>query len=630
MRFPEYCFVDTAFGGANHRNKPMRLQDVLPALPSKPIDCHTTWRRFPQAYLDHHARNNNSVGKYDGLSYADYLPLDIDVAGDLDAAHKLAMSLLASLESDYGLDLLQSVRCFFSGSKGFHICVAAAAFGGWAPDKLFVRRHRQLALRVAGDITVDTDVYDVNRLWRIPNTINSRTGLFKIPLATEEILSFSIPDIQELAQGPRETSWPPLDKAPINEGLYALWQAVKATKQDKAKIVAGLDIFKADLHEGDGRDVQAFSIACRLRDWGVPSTGATAILNMWDASLETPLTATDGDDVLIRKIQNAYGDTATEERITPEAVLSITELADEYSLYVKNLKARTVRLGFPSIDKYMRGIAPGEVCTVIAKTSVGKTAFSQNVIRNIALQAQQNVLFCSMEQPKAQVFERFAQIVTDRAGEEIEAGWEREDYDQAVIRELVAEMGRNNVWTCDVPRLKMAEIEQLAHITKEKSGRAVDVIVVDYLGLLDAKDLDRSLYGQVSEAARQMKTLAKKVDVAIIVLCQISRSPDDHGNKPLHLSSARESGAIEEAADFMLGLYRPNIEKQDEPDDEMVIQLLKNRKGRTGAMSCNFDGNSLRITERAKVPDPGGNGRADYQAVLARQQGERDDKAYQF
>ena len=628
MKAPEFVFVDTAFGGPNKRNNPMRIQDVLGKLPEPPVDCHTTWRRFPQAYITYFDGNTkerdgkkyNSVGGYDGESYADYLPFDFD-ADELEDARLAAMAFLAILENDYQTNTTGGVRAWFSGSKGFHLGIPAAMFGGWKPSDELAGMQKALAKRIAGEAEIDDGVYDINRLFRIPNTINGKSGLYKIPLTVEELVSFPVDTIKAMATAPRrDVDWPAWDAADRCPALADLWNAAKKdAHKPKAKgkttAVPASELFNADLSEGQGRDVQAFNVACRLRDWGVPPGGARAILDLWNANLDTPLTDTDGDDILEKKLANAYGDINTDDRITPDAVRSVRDLAGDYAAYVAHLKSRTVSLGFPTLDRYMRGIAPGEVCTIIAKTSVGKTAFIQNVLRNIAIGGEQNTLFCSMEQPKAQVFERWAQMVTDRTGREIEKEWGT--LGEAITARMVSELGEN-LWTCDLPNLKMDELERLVWATRDKSGQNVDVVAIDYLGLLDARDLDRSLYGQISEAARQMKNFAKKADLAVVVLCQISRSMDDHGNKPLHLSSARESGAIEESADFMIGLYRPHIKEDDgEVDDEMHVQLLKNRKGGTGAIVCNFDKDTLTITERT-TGLAGSNGQhgPEYQGAL--------------
>lgn len=615
MKHPDYCFVDTAFGSPNLRNNPMRIGDVPRAMPKNASNCHCTWHRFPQAYMDHYQQNwmvrdgkkYQSTAKYLGPSYADFLPFDID-SDSLLEAQSVAREFLARLESDF--NIRDGVYCWFSGSKGFHILIASSVFGGWEPSPLLAGNLKKLAVRLAGDVKIDTAVYDKNRLWRIPNTVNKKSGLHKIPLTIGEIVEMPLEAILDKAKAPRKMSRSKYDDAPIVEGAVVLWQAVQSEKlESKAKPDAG-QLFDTALREGQQRDVRAFEIARRLRDFRVPPGMALEILKLWDANLEEPLTGTDGADVLEKKIQNAYGDvTAEGSRITLSAIRGADELAEDYDAYVQLIKQRQVTLGVPTIDKHIRGIAPGEVCTVIAKTGVGKTVFGQNMLVHVAAKHDTHSLFCSMEQPKAQVFERFAQMSMGREGREIESGW-GDSFERLRIIEAVRERLLDKVWTIDVPHLRFEEIEDAKRLAEEKSGETIGLLVIDYMGLMDAKALDRSLYGQISEAARQMKTLAKQLSVAVVVLCQVARSTADSGDLPLNISSARESGAIEESADFMIGLYRPNILKPEgKPDDTMMVQILKNRKGQTGIeVECVFDGARMRIGEREKFQRHEGNG----------------------
>lgn len=608
MTHPDFCFVDTAFGNPNLRNNPMRIGDVPKAMPKNTPDCHCTWHRFPQAYMDHYQQNwmvrdgkkYQSTAKYPGPSYADFLPFDID-SDSLLEAHVAVRDFLARLEADFGIR--DGVYCYFSGSKGFHIAVAAPVFGGWEPSPALAGNLKKLAMRLVGDVKIDTGVYDKNRLWRIPNTVNKKSGLHKIPLSVAEVVELPLESILEMAKAPVAAPRPKYDNAPAVEGAVVLWQAVQSEKQEKKpEKPNATELFDTALREGQQRDVRAFEIARRLRDSHVPPGMALEILKLWDKNLEESLTATDGDDILEKKIQNAYGDVAPDgSRITIDAIRGTDELAEDYDAYVQLVKQRQVTLGVPTIDRLIRGIAPGEVCTVIAKTGVGKTVFGQNALAHVAVCHDTHSLFCSMEQPKAQVFERFAQLSVGRSGREIESDWD-DDFERLRIIEAVRERLRDKVWTIDVPHLKLEEIEDAVRLTEEKSGEPIGLLVIDYMGLMDAKALDRTLYGQISEAARQTKTLAKRLSVAVVVLCQVARSSTDFGDMPLNISSARESGAIEESADFIIGLYRPNILKlEGKNDDTMTVQLLKNRKGPAGIeVECNFDGARMRISEREK------------------------------
>ena len=142
----------------------------------------------------------------------------------------------------------------------------------------------------------------------------------------------------------------------------------------------------------------------------------------------------------------------------------------------------------------------------------------------------------------------------------------------------------------------MEQLEQALDATQAKADHPVSVLAIDYLSLLNTRDLGNNLYGQISCAAREMKNLAKRRDLAIICLCQVSRASGEDGSTPLNIYSARESGAIEESADFLLGLYRPHL--HEEEDNIIAVQILKNRKGQDGVeFHFTFDRKSLRVQQ---------------------------------
>jgi hypothetical protein len=448
-------------------------------------------------------------------------------------------------------------------------------------------------------------IYDINRLLRLPNTINSKSGRWKIPLEVGEVRTLSIDDIIDLgAQGPREVIFPDWDDChpavPCVELFKQISTAVPTSTLSIPKPSRQAeDLFPVGLKEGDGRDNAAFTIAGYLRDHRLPEGTALRILQLWDSGQSDPL----GEKVLSQKIQSAYSRNRgqTETDLTIDDIKMPAELADEYTTYVERLKTHKINLGWPEVDMRLRGVAPGEVLTLIAKSGVGKTAVLQNILRHIALFQDAICLFCSLEQPLAQVFERFAQLGTGEAGEDIERQWDDED-DRRRISEAVQKNLGNQVLVCG-RGLKFHQLSHALDAAEAKIGQSVQVLAIDYLGLIDTSDLDKSLYGQTSRAARELKTLAKERDLVVINLCQVSRANGEDGSKPLNIYSARESGAIEESADFLLGLYRLDLHGEDQT---MAVQILKNRKGQHGVeFVYPFDKTSLRIGPPEKPLEQG-------------------------
>ncbi|MDA1348906.1 MAG: AAA family ATPase [Chloroflexi bacterium] len=604
----DYRWVDTAFGDWRRRNKPLQIQDVGPATPADRRDCFVTWHRFPAAYVQH-VKICGTVSGYGGPSFADFLPIDFDGA-DLAQVQAQLREFLKVLNLTYEIDGLRGVRVYFSGAKGFHVLVSSALFGGWEPSAELPLRLKRLARRLTEGFAVDDKIYDQNRLLRLPNTVNIKSGLYKIPLETAQVLHEGIDKIVLLAQAPREVVWPAWDDVEPSPACQALWESVghqqvpQALKPKQALSVDAEALFPTGMKEGDGRDNQAFVIARYCRDHRFPESATNQLLEVWDAAQVDPL----GRQVIQQKVRSAYArlDGVGDTDITGADVLTPEELAEHYDRYIERLKSSKITLGLGPVDGRLRGVAPGEVCTLIARTGVGKTALLQNILRHIAAKHDATTLFCSLEQPVAQVFERYAQMGLERSGEQIEATWAA---DRDLIASTVkADLGERTM-TCG-RSLSLGQLDQALDVAQDKAGRPVSVLALDYLGLLDTRDLDKTLYGQVSQAARAMKNLAKRRDLAVICLCQVSRASGDDGSQPLTSHSARESGAIEEAADFLLGMYRPDLKGDDKT---IRVQILKNRKGQEGVeFTFDFDKVSLRITAQGLVLAKNGGVRREY------------------
>jgi hypothetical protein len=131
-------------------------------------------------------RGTNSVKGYKGKALPDKVHFDID-RNDLDTALKDTRALVNRIVNIYRVDPV-AIRIFFSGSKGFHIEIPAKCFGGFEPSADAHKRIKALAFRIAGNIELDPQAYDLTRLWRVPNTRNAKTGLYKIPLTYEELM----------------------------------------------------------------------------------------------------------------------------------------------------------------------------------------------------------------------------------------------------------------------------------------------------------------------------------------------------------------------------------------------------------------------------------------------------------
>lgn len=620
LPFPEYCWIDAAFGGANHRNNVMKLSELK--VPKNMPDCYRTVYRYPDEFKQHFDRTG-SVAGYRGPVYADFFPIDIDDV-DLNRALKTARLLLEKLQVKYDIEL-DYLRCFFSGSKGFHIMIPASMFNCYPSDKLPAVFKKMAGILLEG-IPYDSKIYDTVRLFRLSNTINSKTQLYKIPLYPKEILHLSLEEILELAKQPRVIEVPAEAEIEVNETLREIFrQAMEEEENRSQSVVTYGAIHKpsdaklcyynilAGVDEGE-RDECGLRLAIYFRKQGLPGDMVQAIMHQWNMRNRPPLPERVIDKLVRQAFEKHYDfgcndsilqqycenrcrfkKKKTESRINSSNIYSIDEAAEKYLQYIQEIEQRKITLGIPILDEMMRGIAPGEVCEVLARSGVGKTSFLLNIIRNVCGKHGVNVMLFSMEMPLVQIYERAVQIATEMPGGDVEEKFKRKDVS---VNELIKKTAENysNLYIVEEDFLSYEELRDFVLVAEtEKIKGKVRLVCIDYLGRM--KGTGQSAYEVTSELAKLFKRLAKELDVAVIYLHQTNRAGKT-GAEPITMDMGRDSGQAEEAADFVLGLWRPDIDKPEAKlsrEETLTVGLLKCRRGPTGQYDLVFDKKTLKI-----------------------------------
>lgn len=263
-------------------------------------------------------------------------------------------------------------------------------------------------------------------------------------------------------------------------------------------------------------------------------------------------------------------------------IQSMEELESEYIRFLSESKNSVFNLGawLPSFS-YYRPIVPGELVTLIADTGHGKTA----IMQNIALAANPNpVLMFEIELPSPVMFERFVSIHHDVKQSQVED--EYREGQRAMLS------GMSNVWTCTISQLTVQDIEKYIVQSALKIGRMPSLVMVDYIGLLQGIG---NRYERLSDAAERLKVIAKKTKTIVMVASQIHRKSDD-APEEIFIHDAKDSGAIENSSQVVLGAWRDG---SDPTGHTLIVKVLKYTRGRCGKkITCNFNGDTLRITER--------------------------------
>jgi len=268
-----------------------------------------------------------------------------------------------------------------------------------------------------------------------------------------------------------------------------------------------------------------------------------------------------------------------------DEIISVSRAKEIYKEYIADIQKKKVNFGWPTIDTGTRGLVPGEVCYIFARTNVGKSALAQSMQLNIWERQSIKSIFFSLEMPVTSVYERMASMVSGWEESGIENIYIAED-DERLLGDLVKY--EEGVFFVEKTRLTLKDISRIT-----ASMEDVGVIFVDYMGLV--KTQGRTLYEKQSDIAVELKATAKDLGVAVVCICQLSREGGD-GTIPVTITMVRDSGQIEESADVILGMHRVA------QNDELKLVVLKARRGRRGA-SCvlGFSGDTPKIVEMARA-----------------------------
>lgn len=229
---------------------------------------------------------------------------------------------------------------------------------------------------------------------------------------------------------------------------------------------------------------------------------------------------------------------------------------------------------YDNIDNYIGSFQGGDYIALGGATRMGKTTFALNLAKRICWQ-NKNVMYCSLEMPLKQLQNRFASLTAElNASKFRSVGFTKEElikYQNA----LFTLKDWNLYVICDYE----LTVEKLKIYALEQKKKGLDFIIIDYLGLISGYN-NKSLYEKSTVISRKIKLLATELNIPILVLVQLNRSLKDRQDKRPILSDIRESGAIEQDADFVLFAHRPYVYSQDILEKEKFeVIIAKNRHG---------------------------------------------------
>ncbi|MBQ1274641.1 MAG: replicative DNA helicase [Cellulosilyticum sp.] len=241
-----------------------------------------------------------------------------------------------------------------------------------------------------------------------------------------------------------------------------------------------------------------------------------------------------------------------------------------------------IETGFIDLDQRTAGLQPSDLILVAARPSMGKTAFSLNIIQTAGIKNKKSVAVFSLEMSKDQLVSRMlcAEAMVD--SQKARTGMlEKDDWDR--IAQSIPNITNSRIYIDDTPGINVMDMR--AKCRRLKMEKGLDLIMIDYLQLMSGVGDGSSRQQEISDISRSLKALAREMNAPVIALSQLSRACEQRQDHRPMLSDLRESGAIEQDADVVMFLYRdeyyhPDTEKKNVGE----VIIAKQRNGPTGTV----------------------------------------------
>jgi replicative DNA helicase len=320
----------------------------------------------------------------------------------------------------------------------------------------------------------------------------------------------------------------------------------------------------------------------------------SGIRKLIDLSLEVLRSSKESPDfsALVERVSQRVYEIALKHQASQfyhfkEALNTILEFIDQ------RRKAERLITGLPSgfldLDRLTAGFQSGDLVVVAARPGMGKSSFMLSMVLHLALNENVPLAIFSLEMSKEQLAMRAVSMLSGVPLQNIRHGFVN-DEDWERIVEATLKISSREIYVDDNPNLTTTELRIKSRKLKQEKG--VKIIFVDYLQLLGVPYRRSSRQEEVAEISKSLKALAKELNIPVVALAQLSRQVEQRSDKRPQLADLRESGQIEQDADLIFFIHRPEYYKKvPMPEEEGVAEIIvaKQRQGPTGLIKLAFN-----------------------------------------
>ena len=254
-----------------------------------------------------------------------------------------------------------------------------------------------------------------------------------------------------------------------------------------------------------------------------------------------------------------------------------------------------VPTGFQEIDEVTKGLQPGQMVVVAGRPAMGKSTLGVDFARSAAIHHHDTTILFSLEMSKVELAQR---IISAETGVPLAALRNADDIDPNrwnTLNNFYARLQDAPLFIDDSPNMSLMEIR--AKCRRLKQTNDLKLVVIDYLQLMTSGKAVESRQQEVSEFSRALKLLAKELEVPVVALSQLNRGPEMRNDKKPQLSDLRESGSIEQDADVVFLVHRPDFYDEEDRPGEADIIMAKHRNGPTRTFGLVFQGQYSRFSD---------------------------------
>ncbi|AMV17357.1 replicative DNA helicase [Planctomyces sp. SH-PL14] len=331
----------------------------------------------------------------------------------------------------------------------------------------------------------------------------------------------------------------------------------------------------------------------------------------------------DIEDILARAEKNIFEIVENQTGISKNAIADILEetFARIFERMDKEGAISGIPTGFNSLDDMLSGFQPSELIVLAARPAMGKTALVCNFALAISKYAHGvwendqaagkptrnapggGVLLFSLEQSKLELAERLLCIHAKLNGHKLRQGT-LDEMEQYALTEGSNELRHFPIFIDDQAGQTMTRIAAVSRRLKRSND--IGIVIIDYLQLIEAEDKNLPREQQISSITRRLKFLAKELHIPVIALGQLNRGVEQREDKRPRLADLRESGAIEQDADIVMFLHRPDAYEPDDRPGEADLIVAKNRHGPIGTAELVWLKHALKFGDKSPISEPEG------------------------